>query len=251
MLKHPRRMFSTVAVFWLLLDFVSKQWVTNSMELGQTIPVWEGVFQLRYMRNYGAAFSLMQGQTLLFFAAMIVLVLMVIWFWWTDRPKHWIPVVTTALVLAGALGNTFDRAVTGSVIDMFSLQFVDFPVFNVADIGIVTGCILFLFWYLFMSGHVIAKPQTDQTHLQLSQEKSDLALQDESSVSPVQVTQDKAVAEEKLMLSEDKPSSTEKEQQALGNDKKVKSESKPERTPLKARLKQSLRKMEEELDRHD
>ncbi|MCL2525612.1 MAG: signal peptidase II [Coriobacteriia bacterium] len=148
-------MFQAVAIFWLLLDFVVKQLVTNSMELRESIAVWPNVFHLTYVRNYGAAFSMMQGQRELFFVAMALLVVMVIWFWMTERPKAWTVVVGTALVFAGALGNTLDRVISHSVIDMFDFRLINFAVFNVADIGITLGATLFLFWFLFQSKHIV------------------------------------------------------------------------------------------------
>jgi len=147
-------MFQAVVVFWLLLDLVVKQTVLFTMDLHQSIPLWEGVFHLTFVRNYGAAFSIMQGQLWIFFLAMAALTVLVIWFWFNERPRHWMPVLGTALVVAGALGNTFDRLMAGSVIDIFDFRAINFAIFNVADIGITVGCALFLTWMLFMSGHM-------------------------------------------------------------------------------------------------
>jgi len=147
-LKQPRKMFQAVLIFWLLLDVVSKQIVLFTMELRQTIPLWEGVFHLTYVRNYGAAFSMMQGQMLIFYLALLLLLCMVVWFWFSERPNHWMPVVGTALVVAGALGNTLDRAFYGSVVDMFDFRAINFAIFNVADMGITVGGALFIIWLL-------------------------------------------------------------------------------------------------------
>jgi len=147
-------MFQAVVVFWLLLDFAVKQTVVYTMELRQTVPLWEGIFHLTYVRNYGAAFSLMQGQLWIFYFAMAALAVIVMWFWATEKPRHWMPVLGTALVVAGALGNTLDRFMAGSVIDMFDFRAINFAIFNVADIGITVGCALFLIWVLFVSGHI-------------------------------------------------------------------------------------------------
>jgi len=153
-LRQPLKMFQAVVVFWLLLDFAVKQTVVFTMELRETIPVWEGIFHLTYVRNYGAAFSLMQGQLWIFYLAMAALIVIVAWFWTTEKPHHWMPVLGTALVIAGALGNTLDRLMAGSVIDMFDFRVINFAIFNVADIGISVGCALFMLWILFVSGHI-------------------------------------------------------------------------------------------------
>lgn len=217
MLRHPRKMFSAVAVFWLLLDFLTKQYITNSMELGQTIPLWEGVFQLRYVRNYGAAFSLLQGQQTFFFVAMAVLLVLVVWFWWAERPNHWMPVISTALVMAGALGNTFDRVSSGSVIDMFSFYLIDFPVFNVADIGIVVGCALFFVWFIF-----------------LSDKRDDVSVEVEDEDELVEVDDEV-----------DEPNSVQGEPGTQSDSVKK------YRTKLSERLKTGFKKLEDDLDRDD
>ncbi|MCL2403869.1 MAG: signal peptidase II [Coriobacteriia bacterium] len=147
-------MFQAIAVFWLLLDFVVKQAVVHFMELRESIPLWEGIFHLTSVRNTGAAFSLMQGQFWMFYIAMVFLALIVVWYWFSERPTHWMPVAGTALLVAGALGNTIDRLVSGAVVDMFDFRAINFAIFNVADIGITVGSVLFAVWLLFLSGQI-------------------------------------------------------------------------------------------------
>ncbi|MCL2680185.1 MAG: signal peptidase II [Coriobacteriia bacterium] len=147
-------MFQAIAVFWLLLDVTTKQLVTQTMALRDSIALWDGIFHLTYTRNYGAAFSLLQGQLWVFYLAMVVLLIMVACFWLRERPHHWTVVVGSALVVAGALGNTLDRLTAGSVIDMFDFRLINFAVFNVADIGITLGSVLFVLWFVFLSGQM-------------------------------------------------------------------------------------------------
>jgi signal peptidase II len=147
-------MFQAVLIFWLLLDFLSKQLVVHLMYLGESVPLWEGVFYLNSVRNSGAAFSMMQNQFMLFYGAMFLLAAMVAWFWLSERPTHWMPVLGTALVMAGAMGNTIDRLAMGAVVDMFDFRLINFAVFNVADVGITVGGALFIYWLLFLSGEL-------------------------------------------------------------------------------------------------
>jgi len=85
------------------------------------------------------------------------MLVMIIWFWWTEKPRHWMPVMGTALVMAGAVGNTVDRIMQGAVVDMFDFRLINFPIFNVADIGITVGTMLFLVWLLFLSDHALVR----------------------------------------------------------------------------------------------
>ena len=182
-------MFQAIAVFWLLLDFVTKQYVLDTMQLRESIPVWEGVFHLTYVENSGAAFSMMQGQFWLFYTALILMLIMVIWFWWKEKPHHWMPVVGTALVIAGAVGNTVDRIVQGAVVDMFDFRLINFPIFNIADIGITVGTTIFLIWLLFLSDHAVvrdifAKRKVDDTKVaSVGDEKTSAESTEDSSAA--------------------------------------------------------------------
>jgi signal peptidase II len=137
---------------------------------GQSLALWRGVFHLTSVRNSGAAFSLLEGQFALFYAAMAVLLVVVSWFWWRERPREVLPVLSTALVLAGASGNLIDRLTRGFVLDLFDVRLINFAVFNVADLGITAGCILFAVWVLFQGG--LNSPQLTQ---QLTGQPTDAA----------------------------------------------------------------------------
>jgi signal peptidase II len=117
--------------------------------LGGSVPLIPGVMQLTYVQNTGAAFSSFAGKTLLLggFSALVSLVLIVVLTKGLIRHPYgrW-PV---ALVLAGALGNMIDRLVLRYVTDMFQTLFMNFAVFNVADIFVVVGVILLALYVCF------------------------------------------------------------------------------------------------------
>ncbi len=135
----------------LVLDRVVKFAVSSGMSPGQSIPVIENIFHITYIRNTGAAFSMLQGQSLILIgfplAVMCVgLVLLVI------KRKTWHPVLNTAVVMicAGGIGNLIDRLLSGYVVDMFDFRV--FPVFNVADIFVCVGCGLVILYVLVIDG---------------------------------------------------------------------------------------------------
>ena len=121
----------------ILLDRVVKWAVSTNMEVGETIPLIENVFHITYVQNQGAAFSLMEGKTV---------ILLVI------KRRTWHPMLCTgiAFVCAGGVGNFVDRALRGYVVDMFDFRV--FPVFNVADIFVCAGCGAILFYVMVMDG---------------------------------------------------------------------------------------------------
>lgn len=136
-------MFTLALVIFLALDQFSKYLVDSSMELGQTIPLIKGVFDLTYVRNDGAAWNILSGkQTLLIVvtgAVMLTLIAYVI----VNRKKiSLLEKLSLGMIVGGGIGNLIGRASVGYVIDFLNIQII--PVFNVADIGVTVGCILLI-----------------------------------------------------------------------------------------------------------
>jgi signal peptidase II len=161
----PVFLFWAIALVWLVLDQVVKFIEVGSMRVGDSIALWPGVFHLTYVRNIGAAFSLFEGSFWLFYAAMILLLVLIGIFWKTEQPRTFLPVFAIALVFAGAVGNLIDRVRLGYVIDIFDLRIINFAVFNVADFGITIGCVAFFVWVLFFGGldREESQPETPDT----------------------------------------------------------------------------------------
>ena len=132
-------LFAVVAV---VLDQLSKAWVVEHIAWKEIVPVWDKVFHLTYEQNTGAAFSSFQGMRWLFLLIFVVFTVAVVW----EFIKKRMPFTTferwcIAAVFAGGLGNMIDRLRLGYVVDMIAVEFINFPVFNVADCFITCGCI--------------------------------------------------------------------------------------------------------------
>ncbi len=111
----------------------------------------DGIFELRYLENRGAAFGMMQDMRYIL-AAGAVLVCAVILYLYLIMParRRYIPLRVCAVFLcAGAVGNLIDRIRLGYVIDFFYFRLIDFPIFNVADCYVVAACIVFALLILF------------------------------------------------------------------------------------------------------
>ncbi|MBS7225223.1 MAG: signal peptidase II [Clostridiaceae bacterium] len=128
------------------LDQLVKFWTIQNLMGGDPIVLIPGVFQLTYVENRGAAFSFLENQ-IWFFVLTTVCVLAAIAYALYKK------VILTKLgkwslifVAGGAIGNLIDRILHGYVVDMFYFELIDFPVFNVADIFIVIGGILFAYY---------------------------------------------------------------------------------------------------------
>ena len=127
------------AVVWVALDQGVKFLVRAAIPLHTTQAFIPGLFDLTYIRNTGAAFSILRSQTWLLtvLSGIAVVVLLVLLLRRAIPSK--LGMLSLSLLLAGAAGNFIDRLAFGYVTDMFQTTFMNFPVFNVADIGVVLG----------------------------------------------------------------------------------------------------------------
>ena len=127
----------------IFIDQIAKIAIRTILTEGQSIKVISDFFSLTYVRNDGAAFSSFRGQQLLLVAVSTAVVAVALIFLWKNRKKDKLLCSGLAMVAGGGAGNLIDRAVFGSVTDMFSFSIFP-PVFNVADIGVVIGCSLII-----------------------------------------------------------------------------------------------------------
>lgn len=132
-----------IALVTVLVDQGSKWLIRDVMMLHESIPVMPGIFHITYILNRGAAFGILENQRWLFLA--IALILFLIYGMFRRKiPHHPLVQLGTGMLLGGSLGNAIDRGLCGAVTDFFDFRV--WPVFNIADIGIVLGVCLLL-WY--------------------------------------------------------------------------------------------------------
>ncbi len=144
-------LYIIAALVMIVLDQVVKYWALTSLQAQHTIPLIENVFHLTYVENRGAAFSLLaQFDSRWIFVALAVIITIVIFIvlridYIQTALGRW----SLVLVAAGALGNAIDRVIHGFVVDLFDFRLIHFPVFNVADIFICVGGVLFVIYFMF------------------------------------------------------------------------------------------------------
>ena len=136
----------------VIADQAVKLLVVAKIPLHSEVPAIKGLFHLTYTQNSGAAFSSFEGMTWLFVIVFILFTAGVIW---EFSKKRW-PFTTLerwciVSVLAGGVGNMIDRLRLGYVVDMIEVEFMTFPVFNVADCFITCGCILLMVHLIFFN----------------------------------------------------------------------------------------------------
>ena len=128
-----------VSFFLILADQAVKLGIARTMQLGESIPVLQGIFHITYIENPGAAFGMFANQRWVFIVAGIFVVFAAGVMYRRISETGRLVRLGAALLLGGAVGNLIDRIRLGRVID-----FLDF-VFNIADIGICVGvaCLIY------------------------------------------------------------------------------------------------------------
>lgn len=138
-------LFACVAAAWFALDQLTKAQFADA-SLGQLIAgPFAGIFQFRLVHNTGMAWGMLGDSTLfLGIFSLAVCVVVLVLFCMMARSASVPLTCGLALVLAGGLGNAVDRLLLGYVVDFIEPVFIDFPVFNVADIGVTCGVVIVL-----------------------------------------------------------------------------------------------------------
>jgi signal peptidase II len=131
-------------IVFLIIDIVSKLVISNLMNVYDSIIVIKNIFNITYVRNTGAAWSLFAGRTWLLIIVSLIIISFIIFYIYKNKPKNKFEMVGYSLVLGGAIGNFIDRIVYGYVIDFldFNIFGYDYPIFNIADTFIVMGVII-------------------------------------------------------------------------------------------------------------
>ena len=145
---------AVIAAVLVVLDQFTKQLAVIYLKDQPNIVLWEGVFELEYLENRGAAFGIMQGQKVFFVIFTAIAMVVIAWFYLKKIPevkKYRFIEIICVLLFAGGIGNFIDRIRLNYVIDFFYFSLIDFPIFNVADIYVTVAAfamiLLGLFYY--------------------------------------------------------------------------------------------------------
>ncbi|KAA0892174.1 signal peptidase II [Oryzomonas rubra] len=139
--------FGSIAIVGLIVDQITKLYIDRSMQMFQSIPVIDGLFNITYVRNRGAAFSFLSHASwrLPFFIAISAIAAVVIVIAFNRlRNDQQLAQVSLAMIFSGAVGNLIDRVRLGEVIDFLDVYWKahHWPAFNAADSLICVGVAL-------------------------------------------------------------------------------------------------------------
>lgn len=166
---HKKSLFSFKYIGYLLiivvltvLDQLTKVLAVDNFKNKEPFVIWDGVFELTYVENRGAAFGVQQGMIPMFVIITLLIVPALIFLIYksdkiiatmgkkVNKKAYSLLQITFVILIAGAIGNLIDRLLNGFVVDFLYFKLIDFPVFNVADCYVTVATIAFILIGFFM-----------------------------------------------------------------------------------------------------
>jgi len=135
----------------VLLDQLTKQWIRSAFVYGESRPVIDGFFNLVYVRNDGAAWNILSGQSIILILISVVVLVLLVIYRRSFLQEQFLHRILFGLMVGGILGNLIDRIRFGWVTDFLDFQFgtYHYPSFNVADSAICIAVGLYILTNLF------------------------------------------------------------------------------------------------------
>lgn len=138
------------AALLVAIDQWIKYWATAVLQPIGAMTLIPGIVELRYFLNDGMAFSMLAGKQTLLILMTSVMLICVLVLLLVRKMGPWERISWT-LILGGGIGNLIDRVLNGVVVDYVNFLFMNFAVFNFADICITTGVVMLVLWVLYDS----------------------------------------------------------------------------------------------------
>ena len=163
--RYTTAFFVAIVLIWIALDRMTKAYFDGTFVLGETSSASYVLFHFRLVHNTGMAWGMFDDSTslLAMFSCVICALVLVIWLLWSrllGRNPSMLETLGLALLFAGGVGNAIDRFMQGYVVDFIEFTFIDFPVFNIADIGVTCGFVLVFVGYQLAERAILAAAQT-------------------------------------------------------------------------------------------
>ncbi len=154
-LSKKKKIFLIVDVIMIILlvalDQFTKYLAVKYLQDKPPVKIIDGVLELNFLKNSGAAFGMLQNQKVFFIlvATLILLIIAYVLFRMPDDKKYNIMHVLLVMIASGAAGNMIDRVRQDYVVDFIYFVIINFPIFNVADIYVTVSTFLFVIFFLF------------------------------------------------------------------------------------------------------
>ena len=140
-----------LCVLILLLDRATKIWAVNSLDGKGFVDFIKGFINLVYVENTGVAFGMFSDKLYVMLPITILVIGICVFVYAKNKGQNKVFDYAMLLIITGAIGNVMDKLTRGFVVDFLNFEFMDFPVFNVADISVCIGAGLLMIYILFCS----------------------------------------------------------------------------------------------------
>lgn len=154
-----------IATVIVAVDQICKLLVMTNLADTDCVHFLPGLIDFVYVKNTGAAFSILSDSTALLAAVSVIFCIGVGIFWYVKKPQNRIFQASLTLLFAGALGNAIDRVIRGFVVDFISTAFMKFPVFNIADIAITFGAVLLIVYMIFFDKEEVKNEENNTSDI--------------------------------------------------------------------------------------
>jgi len=142
---QPKLYFLYLSIFIILVDQLTKYLMLFNYKLLLNKDFI--LFKLDFVKNYGAAFNILTGSRIFLSTLSIIFTIILIYLILKQNPINYLDLYSYSFLLGGTFGNGIDRLFNGFVIDFINLNYIKFPVFNIADISINIGFLLIIYSY--------------------------------------------------------------------------------------------------------
>ena len=143
---HTKLYFLSLSFFIIIIDQLTKYLILYNYKT--VIKKDFLLFRLEFVKNYGAAFNIFSGNRIFLSSISIIFSILLTYLILKKNSLNFLNLLSYSFILGGTVGNGLDRILRGFVIDFINLSFINFPVFNIADISINIGFI-FLIYNIF------------------------------------------------------------------------------------------------------
>lgn len=134
-----------ISIAVLVVDALTKRLVSHVSEGTLIAGPYLGLFDIRFVKNTGAAWGIFSNATFMLGVFSVVLCTAAfVYFLTTHHRMNWAQTIGLALIIGGGFGNAIDRFALNYVVDFIETTFIQFPIFNVADMGVTCGIVIFL-----------------------------------------------------------------------------------------------------------
>lgn len=174
-------LWTIIIIASVLIDQIAKQIVVHTLPLYDSVVLIDGFFSFTHIQNRGAAWGMLSDHRWVFLTATAVAIIILPIILYKYRKLHMLFGTSMSLIIGGAIGNMIDRVFLGYVVDFLEFTFIDFPVFNIADICIVVGTFMMAAYMIFFDKTLFAdKKKTSETAEEEKDTQTDVGTHNEN-----------------------------------------------------------------------